>query len=100
MTKEGSLHAGLLGSLADGVCRAMRARPHQLSHHFLYVCSREPMQLAQDRGRAVLDEDIGKADDLEPHVLQPAGVEIVNARKVVARGDTFWELWDRFWYRT
>ena len=58
------------------------------------------MQLAQDRGRAVLDEDIGKADDLEPHVLQPAGVEIVNARKVVARGDTFWELWDRFWYRT
>ena len=58
------------------------------------------MQLAQDRGRGVLDEDIGKADDLEPDVLQPAGVEIVNARKVVARGDTFWELWDRFWYRT
>ena len=28
------------------------------------------------------------------------GVEIVDARKVVARGDTFWELWDRFWYRT
>lgn len=27
------------------------------------------------------------------------GVEIVNPRKVVARGDTFWELWDRFWYR-
>jgi hypothetical protein len=26
-------------------------------------------------------------------------VEIVDARKVVARGDTFWELWDRFWYR-
>jgi hypothetical protein len=27
------------------------------------------------------------------------GVEIVEPRKVVARGDTFWELWDRFWYR-
>ena len=48
------------------------------------------MQLAQDRGRAVLDADIE----------QPAGVEIVDARKVVARGDTFWELWDRFWYCT
>ena len=27
------------------------------------------------------------------------GVEIVTPRKVVARGETFWELWDRFWYR-
>jgi hypothetical protein len=29
-----------------------------------------------------------------------AGVEIAGPRKVVARGDSFWELWDRFWYRT
>ncbi|HEV2460662.1 MAG TPA: M55 family metallopeptidase [Ktedonobacterales bacterium] len=28
------------------------------------------------------------------------GVDIVGPRKVVARGDNFWELWDRFWYRT
>jgi D-amino peptidase len=27
------------------------------------------------------------------------GVEIENPRKVVARGENFWELWDRFWYR-
>ena len=27
------------------------------------------------------------------------GVELEGPRKVVARGDTFWELWDRFWYR-
>ena len=28
------------------------------------------------------------------------GVEIVEPRKVVATGANFWELWDRFWYRT
>lgn len=28
------------------------------------------------------------------------GVEIVGPRKVVATGENFWELWDRFWYRT
>lgn len=28
-----------------------------------------------------------------------SGVELVSPRKVVARGDDFWELWDRFWYR-
>ncbi len=28
------------------------------------------------------------------------GVELVGPRKVVARGENFWELWDRFWYRT
>jgi hypothetical protein len=72
------------------LCVPDRTRPHQLAHHFLYLRSRESMQLAQDRGRAVLDADIE----------QPAGVEIVDAHKVVARGDTFWELWDRFWYRT
>jgi D-amino peptidase len=27
------------------------------------------------------------------------GVEIAGARKVIARGETFWELWDNFWYR-
>src|SRR5581483_5215480 len=27
------------------------------------------------------------------------GVELVSPRKVVAKGDNFWELWDRFWYR-
>jgi hypothetical protein len=27
------------------------------------------------------------------------GVDIVGARKVIATGDTFWDLWDRFWYR-
>ncbi len=27
------------------------------------------------------------------------GVEIVSPRKVAARGENFWELWDRFWYR-
>jgi D-amino peptidase len=27
------------------------------------------------------------------------GVEIIGPRKVVATGATFWELWDRFWYR-
>lgn len=27
------------------------------------------------------------------------GVEIVDPRKVVATGDNFWDLWDRFWYR-
>jgi D-amino peptidase len=27
------------------------------------------------------------------------GVELVGPRKVVARGENFWELWDRFWYR-
>jgi D-amino peptidase len=29
-----------------------------------------------------------------------SGVQIVDPRKVVATGDNFWELWDRFWYRT
>ncbi len=28
------------------------------------------------------------------------GVEVVGPRKVVATGDNFWELWDRFWYRS
>lgn len=28
-----------------------------------------------------------------------AGVEITGPRTVVAHGDTFWDLWDRFWYR-
>ncbi|HKS70952.1 MAG TPA: M55 family metallopeptidase, partial [Ktedonobacterales bacterium] len=28
------------------------------------------------------------------------GVEIIGPRKVVATGENFWELWDRFWYRT
>jgi hypothetical protein len=28
------------------------------------------------------------------------GVEIVGSRKVIARGENFWELWDRFWHRT
>ena len=30
------------------------------------------------------------------------GLEIVNARTVVARGapdQTFWDIWDNFWYR-
>jgi D-amino peptidase len=27
------------------------------------------------------------------------GVEIPGPRTVVAHGDNFWELWDRFWYR-
>lgn len=27
------------------------------------------------------------------------GVEIASPREVVARGDDFWDLWDRFWYR-
>ncbi len=27
------------------------------------------------------------------------GVEILGPRTVVSRGDTFWEAWDRFWYR-
>jgi D-amino peptidase len=27
------------------------------------------------------------------------GVEIVGPRTVVARADTFWQAWDRFWYR-
>jgi D-amino peptidase len=27
-------------------------------------------------------------------------VQVVGPRKVVATGDTFWEVWDRFWYRT
>jgi D-amino peptidase len=27
------------------------------------------------------------------------GVEVVAPRKVVARGENFWELWDNFWYR-
>ncbi|HEX3270815.1 MAG TPA: M55 family metallopeptidase [Ktedonobacterales bacterium] len=27
------------------------------------------------------------------------GVEVVNPRKVVATGEDFWDLWDRFWYR-
>jgi D-amino peptidase len=29
-----------------------------------------------------------------------SGVEIVGPRSVEARGDDFWECWDRFWYRT
>jgi D-amino peptidase len=29
-----------------------------------------------------------------------AGVEIVGPRSVQATGETFWEAWDRFWYRT
>lgn len=28
------------------------------------------------------------------------GVEIVGSRTVVARGETFWDAWDRFWYRS
>lgn len=27
------------------------------------------------------------------------GVEVAGPRTVVSRGDTFWEAWDRFWYR-
>jgi D-amino peptidase len=27
------------------------------------------------------------------------GVEIIGPRTVVSRGETFWEAWDRFWYR-
>lgn len=27
------------------------------------------------------------------------GVEIEGARKVIARGDNFWDVWDRVWYR-
>jgi D-aminopeptidase len=27
------------------------------------------------------------------------GVSIVGPRTVEASGETFWELWDRFWYR-
>jgi D-amino peptidase len=29
-----------------------------------------------------------------------SGVEVVGPRTVQATGDTFWEAWDRFWYRT
>jgi D-amino peptidase len=28
------------------------------------------------------------------------GVEIVGPRTVIARGENFWECWDRFWYRS
>jgi D-amino peptidase len=27
------------------------------------------------------------------------GVEVMDPRKVVATGENFWQLWDRFWYR-
>ena len=27
------------------------------------------------------------------------GVEIAGPRKVIALGETFWDLWDNFWYR-
>ncbi len=28
------------------------------------------------------------------------GCEILNPMTVVAKGDTFWQVWDRFWYRS
>jgi D-amino peptidase len=33
------------------------------------------------------------------HFAGRQGVEVVDPRKVIATGDTFWELWDHFWYR-
>lgn len=29
-----------------------------------------------------------------------SGVEVVGPRAVVSRGETFWQTWDQFWYRT
>lgn len=37
-------------------------------------------------------------DAVQAYVGKP-GVELKDARTVVARGNTFWEVWDRFWKR-
>ena len=47
---------------------------------------------------AVIPVELAAPDHATVFYGRP-GVEIVNPRKVVARGDNFWELWDRFWYR-
>ncbi len=37
--------------------------------------------------------------DKAEHFRNRPGIEIVDSRTIVARGKTFWELWDNFWYR-
>jgi D-amino peptidase len=38
--------------------------------------------------------------DHAQYYIGRTGVEIPDPRTVVSRGTTFWEAWDRFWYRT
>jgi len=45
-----------------------------------------------------LTVDLATPDRVADFVGRP-GVEIAGPRKVIARGETFWELWDNFWYR-
>ena len=42
--------------------------------------------------------ELAAPDHVKDFMGRP-GVEVVGPRKVVARGENFWELWDKFWYR-